>query len=134
MFLISGIFSGNSQNYFKAFDIYLLSGVMPLVIHFFFYNKVKLNNNVNHRRYVCIAFIIAISLACVQLCYAKLTVYLYGNASWFPRIPGFCWANTNHIGNIILLAVPLCCYMALASKYVWAWMIEIFFLYGLVFF
>ena len=66
MFLISGIFSGNSQHYLKAFDIYLLSGVMPLVIHFLFYNKVKLNTNVNHRKYVCFAFIVAMLLLYIK--------------------------------------------------------------------
>lgn len=133
VFLISGIFSNNAQNYFKALDIYLLSGVMPIIIHFFFYNKVKLDNKVNHRWYVCVAFIIAITLSCVQLCHAKFTDFLYGNATWYPRIPGFCWANTNHIGNIILLAVPLCCYLMLASKHVWAWIVEILFLYACMF-
>ncbi len=133
VFLISGVFSNNAKNYFKALDIYLISGIMPLVIHFFFYNKVKLNDKVDYRKYVCISFIIAVSLACVQLCYAKLTDVLFGADTWFPRIPGFCWANTNHIANIILLAVPLCCYMALSSKAVWAWFIEILFLYACMF-
>lgn len=133
IFLISGIFSNNAKNYFKATDIYLISGVMPLVIHFFFYNKVKLDNRVNHRRYVCIAFVIAITLACIQLCYAKFYNGLYGKASWIPHLPNFCWANTNNIANMILIAVPLCCYMALASKSVWAWLVEIFFLYACMF-
>ena len=129
VFLISGIFSNNSQNYFKAIDIYFISGVMPLAVHFFFYNKVNLSNKVNHRKYLCIAFIIAITVACVQLCYAKFIDFRYGKGTWEPRLPNICWANTNNIGNLILIAVPLCCYMMLSSKRVWAWLIEIVFLY-----
>ena len=42
---------------------------------------------------------------------------------------GFCWANSNHVANLILLAVPLCCYMMTSTKRIWAWFIELMFLY-----
>ena len=131
--LISGIFSNNSKNYFKAMDIYLISGVMPLAVHLFFYNKVNLSKKVNHRKYLCTAFIIAITVACVQLCYARLIDFYFGKHFWTPHLPNFCWANTNNIGNLILLAVPLCCYLMLSSKHVWAWMLEILFFYCAMF-
>lgn len=130
IFLIGGLFSGNSKHYFDGIGIFLMSGVVPLAIHFFFYNKVKLDKNVDVRKYLCISFIIAISLASAQLCFAKLHLHIYGKGV-FKHIPGgFCWANSNHIASLILIAVPLCCYMMLSSRRILAWFVELLFLYS----
>ncbi len=129
MFFIGGLFSGNAKHYSGGVYYLLMSGIVPIAIHFFFYNKVKLNTNINIRKYLCISFIIAISLSAAQLCIVYLHFNVFDSRS-FGTIPGnFCWANSNHIANLILIAVPLCCYMILSSKYVWAWFIELLFLY-----
>ena len=128
-FLIGGIFSGRLKHYFDGAGIFVMSGIVPLVIHFFFYNKVKINTNIDIRKYLCMSFIIAISVASAQLCFAKLHIHIYGHETYGSIPGGFCWANSNHIANIILIAVPLCCYMMLSSKRIWAWFVELFFLY-----
>ncbi|MBE7081184.1 MAG: O-antigen ligase family protein [Clostridiales bacterium] len=129
IFIIGGLFSGNGKHYFDGIGIFLMSGLVPLLIHFFFYNKVKINSSVNIRKYLCLSFIIAISLACTQLCFAYLHVFIYGTVLYKAIPGGFCWANSNHIASLILIAVPLCCYMMLSSKHIWAWFIELVFLY-----
>ncbi len=133
IFLIGGLFSGNAKYYFDGVGYLLMSGIVPIAIHFFFYNKVKLNTNIDIKKYLCISFIIAISLASAQLLVAYLHFNVY-KSKLFGAIPGlFGWASSNHVANIILIAVPLCCYMMLSSKYVWAWFIELIFLYVALF-
>lgn len=129
VFLIGGLFTWDFNNYFKAFDLLLMSGVMPLAVHFFFYNKVKLNDNIDYRKYFCFCFICATTLACLQVCYAYFYIKVIG--PWpYGRMPGnFCWANSNNIVSLALIAVPLCCYMMLSSKRAWAWFAEIVFLF-----
>ncbi len=134
IFLIGGLFSGNGKHYFDAIDIFLISGIMPLVIHFFFYNNVKINNNIDVRKYLCICFLIAISLSSAEICFAKLHVHLHGKLNFISASATFCWANSNNFATLALIAIPLCCYMILSSKYIWAWFIELLFLYLTVYF
>ncbi len=129
VFLLGGIFAGNFNNYFESVDVFVISAMVPLAIHVFFFNKIKLNDKIDYRKYFCFCFICAITLASIQLCYA----YFYNKVieKWpLGSLPGgFCWANSNHIANLILLAVPLCCYMMISSKYNLFWFIELVFLY-----
>ena len=104
-----------------------MSGIVPLAIHFFFYNNVKIDNKINVRKYLSTSFIIAISLASAQLCFAWLHVELYGLGAHKAIPGGFCWANSNHVASLVLIAIPLCCYMMLSSKHIWAWFIELIF-------
>ncbi len=134
IFLLGGLFSGNGKYYFDGLGIFTMSGIVPLVIHFCFYNKIKLNNNLDIRKYVCSCFIIAISLACAQLCFAILHIDIYGTIKFENIYLWHCWSNPNHIASMILIAVPLCCYMMLSSKCIWAWFIELIFLYASVYF
>lgn len=129
IFLIGGLFSGDCIHYFDGIGIFLMSGIVPLVIHLVFYNKVKTDTKIDIRKYLCIGFIIAISLASMELCFAKLHVSIYGKGAYKPIPGGFCWANSNHIASLVLIAVPLCCYMMLSSKRILAWLIELSFLY-----
>ena len=133
LFVIAGVFAGNFDNYFKAVDLLAISAISPLAIHFFFYNKINLNSKVDYRKYFWFCFICAITLAAVQLFYVYFYVKFIGRWSLGNMPGGFCWANSNHVANIILLAVPLCCYMMLSSKRLWAWFIELIFLYATVF-
>ncbi len=131
--LIGGLFSGNAKHYFDGAGIFVMAGIVPLAIHFFFYNKVKVNNDIDIRKYICFCFIIAISLASAELCFAKLHIELYGHEKHGYVPGGFCWANSNHVASLVLIAVPLCAYMMLSSKRIWAWFIELLFLYLTVF-
>ena len=129
VFVFGGYSTGKFNNYFKAIDLFVIATIVPIAIHVFFYNKIKLNDKINYRKYFCLCFIIATSLACMQLCYTYVFQKLVG--PWdYGRMPGgFCWANSNHIANMILLAVPLCCYMMISTTKLWAWFIELGFLY-----
>ena len=48
MYLLTGIFAGKFKNYFYAIDVLLISGLMPLAVHFFLSNKVA-NRFTEHR-------------------------------------------------------------------------------------
>ncbi len=129
LFLFAGIFAGGFSNYFKAIDLMMISTLMPLAIHVFFYNKIKLNDKIDYRKYFCFCFICAITLASMQLIYAFAYIKLIGPWSYGNMPGGFCWANSNHIASLILIAVPLCCYMMVSSKNLFCWFLELFFLY-----
>ena len=133
VFVIGGLYTLKFDNYFAVIDLFAISAVMPIAIHVFFYNKTKLNDKIDYRKYFCFCVICAVTLASLQLCYAHLYVKINGH--WFfGKFPGgFSWANTNHIASIILIAVPLCCYMMTSSKYIIAWFVELLFLYVTVY-
>ena len=134
LYVIAGVFTWNFSNYFKAVDLVAMATIMPIAIHFFFYNKVKLNQKINYRKYFCFCFIVATSLASIQLSYVFAYNKLIG--PWpIGEMPGsFCWANSNHIASMIMLAIPLCCYMMTSSKVAWAWFLEILFLFAAMLF
>ena len=129
IFLLGGIFSGDYANHFETIDIFLISAVTPLAIHFFFFNKIKLDENRDYRRYFCFCFICAVALACLQLCYALFYKHFIGKWTLGSLPGGVSWANTNHVANLILLAVPLCFYMMTSSKGLTAWFILLAFFY-----
>ena len=129
LFIFSGIFAINFNNYLKAFDLFIISAIAPLAIHLFFYSKVKLNEKINYRRYFCFSFICAITLASMQLCYVFTYIKLIGPWPLGEMPGGFTWSNSNHVANLVLIAVPLCCYMMASTKRIWAWFIELLFLY-----
>ena len=128
IFLVGGLFSGDYSHYFDAIDIFLIAGISPLLIHVVLYNNIKVDNKIDLKKYLCMGFLIAISLACFELCFVKLHVTLYGEVV-FEDIPGYlCWANTNNFATLILIAIPLCCYMLLSSKHFWVWIGDLAFL------
>lgn len=129
VFVFGGVFTGDIKNYFKAIDLFAISAVMPIAIHLFFYNKIKLNDKINYRKYFCICFIIATSLACMQLCYTFFYINVIGPWPYGLMPGGFCWANSNHVASLVLIAVPLCCYMMTSATKLWGWFIELGFLY-----
>ena len=129
IFIIGGLYTLKFDKYFEAVDLFAISAIMPIAIHVFFYNKVKLNDKIDCRKYFCFCVICAVTLASLQLCYAHLYTALNGRWHMGKFPGGFSWANTNHIASIILIAVPLCCYMMTSSKYIIAWFVELLFLY-----
>lgn len=130
-FLIGGIFSPHLSDYVYGLPFLAISGIAMIAIHIFFTNKIKLNDKVDLKHYLCFSLLTAINLACCQLVYAKVHVELFGPTVFI--FPGFCWANTNHIGNLILLAVPICCYLLTRAKSIWFYAFNFIFLYFCVF-
>ena len=129
IFVFGGFFTGDIKNYFKAIDLFVIAAIMPIAIHVFFYNKIKLNDKIDCRKYFCLCFIIATSLACMQLCYTFFYIKVIGPWPYGEMPGGFCWANSNHIASLVLIAVPLCCYMMTSATKLWGWFIELGFLY-----
>lgn len=132
-FLLGGAFSPYLSEYFSDLSIFFISGIMPLVIHFLFTNRLnyKTEPEFNLKNYFCLCLLCAVTLSCFQLIYAKAHVALYGPVVF--HFPTFCWANTNHIGNLILIALPLCCYLMRKAKNVIPYVINFLFLYVCVF-
>ena len=92
-----------------------------------FSNRTEPNKKTDLGRYFCFAFIVAVNLSCLQLLYGKTLVSLYG-ASAFPFNKDGSWANTNHIGSLIIMAIPLCCYLILEAKSIFFYILEFLFL------
>jgi O-antigen ligase len=64
----------------------------------------------------------------MQLIYAFLHEYFIDKKTF--SVPGsFCWANTNHIASLILIAVPVCCYLISRAKNIFPLLIQLVFLY-----
>ncbi len=129
IFIIGGLFTFQFKNYFKAIDLFAISVLAPMAIHVFLYNKVKITDKINYRKYFAFCFICATSLASMQLCYTFAYIKLIGPWPYGLMPGGFCWANSNHVTSLILIAVPLCCYMMTSTKKILAWFIELVFLY-----
>ena len=89
----------------------------------------KCEKKEDYRKYFCFCFICAVSLACLQLCYALFYKRFIGRWPLGSLPGGFSWANTNHVANLILLAVPLCFYMMTSSKGLIPWFILLAFFY-----
>ncbi len=129
IFVFGGYSTGEFNNYFKAIDLFVIATIVPIAIHVFFYNKIKLTDKVDYRKYFCFCFIIAVSLACAQMLYTLYYQKFIGKWAYGSVPGGFCWANSNHIANMVLLAVPLCCYMMVSASTLWGWFVELVFLY-----
>lgn len=125
--LLGGSFSDYTEDYKYGFSYLLLSGIAMLAVHFVYSNRITTGKRYNVGKYTCFAILVAANLACLQLVYAK-----HFNPSEFI-FPGFCWANTNHIGYLILIAVPACCYLLLDAKNIYLYVLNLIFFYVSVF-
>lgn len=129
--LLGGFFSPFLSSYTLGFPLIAIAGIAMPVIHVFFISRIKLNNKVDLKKYFAYSFICAINVACAQLIYARTHVALFGDVVF--KFPSFCWANTNLIGNLLLLAVPMCLYLLLSTKSIAFYLFEIILLYFCVF-
>ena len=129
--LLGGLFSPYLSSYALGFPLIAIAGIAMPVIHVFFISRIKLTNKVDLRKYFAYSFICAINVACAQLIYARVHVALFGDVVF--KFPSFCWANTNLIGNLLLIAVPMCLYLLLSTKSIAFYLFEIILLYFCVF-
>ena len=129
--LAGGIGAGYAEHYKYGISFVMIAGVAMLAVHFFYTNRIKLNDKCNQKKYLAFSVTCVGNLACVQLIYALISVKLYGNAEFI--FPTFCWANTNSIGYIILIATPMCAYLALDAKWVTPYAINVLFYYACAF-
>jgi len=131
--LLGGVFSEHLDNYVHGFGFLFLSGVAMLAVHFVYTNRIHAPNKFDVGKYVSFALLIAVNLSCLQMIYGKIYVSLYDPTMQSFPFPGFCWANTNHIGNLILIAAPICCYLLLDAKNIFPYVINFIFFYVCVF-
>lgn len=124
--LLGGIFSPFFVDLKYGLHIVVTAGVTMLVIYFVFSNKLCPPSEVDFKKYFATCLLAAANLACLQLLYANLHILLYGNTEFV--LPSIGWANTNHIGYIILIAVPFCFYLMLKTRYVPYLIVELVFL------
>lgn len=120
------------NNFSSGLANLFIAGLVPAVIHFLLINTIKPNDKINLRKYFCFCFLTAINLACLQLLYATAHVKINGYVEFL--FPGFCWANVNHIANLIIIAVPVCCYLMTDAKKLRYGILELLFLYASIVF
>ena len=125
--LLGGIFSPYLSEYLSGIYFFLLTGVCAFAIHFVFGNRIKCPKNVNLGNYFCYCFIWAINLACAQRIYIHAHVKITG--SIIMALPTSCWANSNHVANLILLAVPLLFYLLINANRVVPYLLNIVYCY-----
>lgn len=130
-FLTGGLFTSSFMDFFKGIGFLLLCGVCAFAMHFVYLNKTKCPPNFDLKKYFCYCFVLATTLACVQLVYARIYVKLFSSKHFI--FPGFCWANTAHIANLIIIAIPLLCYLIVRAKKVLPLLICLLFLYACLF-
>ncbi len=129
--LTGGFLTSTFMDLFKGIGFLLLAGVCAFSMHFVYLNKTKCPPNFNLKKYLCYCFVLATTLACVQLIYARIYVKFF-SPKHFP-FPGFCWANTAHIANLIIIAIPLLLYLIVTTKNVIPHLICLLFLYACLF-
>lgn len=127
MYLLTGIFALKFKHYFYAIDVMLISGLMPIIIHFLLSNKVDFSTNIDHRRYFFVCFLSAVTLACLQMVLDK-TLYLF-LSNFHSTLNKSAWSNTNHVASLCLIAIPVCLYLMISSKRWWIYLIELVFFY-----
>lgn len=113
--LISGLFYGLEVNYTATISFTLITGIGMFAIHFFVSNRIDVKPSFNLKHYLIVTFLCAVNLACAQLIFAKVSNLLYPLAKPFET-DNFCWANTNHIATLIIMAIPLCFYLMTNTK------------------
>ena len=125
---LGGLFASYMKNFSYGVGVLLIAGLVPLSIHVLFLNKIKITHNFNSRKYFTFSFLTAVNLASMQLLYCVLYNKIHGHTYNIPG--GFCWANSNHVANLILISVPLCLYLMRDCKHLILGAIELVFLYG----
>ncbi len=127
--LIGGIFSPFFiEDYVHGLPLIITVGFSAFIIHFFTINRVKHQKNCDNTKYFCYSFMFAINTACLQLIYASVYNIIEKNKVF--QVPGnFCWTNTNHIANMILIAVPICFYLISKSKNIYPLLFQLVFFY-----
>ncbi len=131
-FLIGGIFSPYLNEFSSGLPIFAISCVAPIAIHIFATSKNLPPKNVNAKNYFIFSFLCAINVACLQMLYAFFC-RTFINWRLFEIPGGFAWANTNHIANLILIAVPLCYYLIARADNIFEFLPQLVFLYGCCF-
>ena len=129
--LIGGIGVGFNENYKYGLSFVMIAGVAMLAVHFFYTNRTKLQDKYDSKNYLCFSMVTVGNLACFQLIYALVQVIYLGSTDF--QFPYFCWANTNNIGYIILIATPMCCYLILNAKNIIPYVVNVVFYYVCVF-
>ena len=127
MYLLTGVFAGKFKHYFDAIDVLLISGLMPLIIHFLLSNKVDFSTSIDHRRYFLVCLLSAITLACLQMIFDKCLDHFF--ELYVSTQNKSSWSNTNHVASLCLIAIPLCLYLMISSKNWWIYLVELLLFY-----
>lgn len=134
--LIGGLFSPFLSEFSEGLHIFFTAGVGMLGVHFFYSNKVKVNGKTPVKHYFCHSFLCAVNVACGQALFAYVHTLLFGgaevdgpNSHLFYYPGGFCWANSNHIASLILLAIPICLYILTHTDNFKFYLFQLVFLY-----
>ncbi len=125
--ITGGLFTSSFSDFYMGIGFFLLTGVCAFAVHVVYLNKTKCPPKINLTNYFCYCFILAINLACTQLVYARIYVQFFP-ASHFP-FASFCWANTAHVANLIIMALPFLCYMLVKSTRILPILINLVFYY-----
>lgn len=115
-------------------DLFCIAGLVPILIHLIFYNKIQFTSKIDVRKFLCVVFICATNLACAQLICVRLQNAKIINFIIAEASATLGWANQIHIANIILISIPLCCYMVLDAKHPLLWIIQIVILFVCMYF
>ena len=130
-YIIGGLFSGYYHLFFSELSPLLIAGVSVLFLHSYLGNYIEVKENYDYRKYFCICFIVLANSSCFQLLFPMLKQILLSTS--LHNSQGYlAWANSNTIANLVIMAVPLCCYVMLSSKKIYLWFIQLVFFYGSV--
>lgn len=133
VYLFGGLFSSYMKYFFEGIDKLLIVGLMPLVIHFILKNKVKLNDEIDYKKYFLVCVLCAINLACVQIVYAYFHIIINGKIVFKHTVGWFCWANSAQIADLLVIGLPIVCYLMVSSNNFAPWLIQLALFYFGVF-
>lgn len=125
--ITGGLFTSSLADFYMGIGFFLLTGLCAFAVHFVYNNKTKCPKKINLTNYFCYCLILTVNLACVQMVYAKIYVKFLPS-SHFP-FPSFCWANTAHIANLIIIALPFLCFSLVKSRRIFPILINLLFFY-----
>ncbi len=134
--VLGGLFTPYLNEFSEGLPILFTAGVGMLGVHFFYLNKINVNGKTPVKQYFCHSFLCAVNVACGQALFAYVHTLLFGRAEldgpnnnlfYYPG--GFCWANSNHISSLILLAIPVCLYILTHTNNFKFYLFQLIFLY-----
>ncbi|MBQ9486021.1 MAG: O-antigen ligase family protein, partial [Clostridia bacterium] len=85
----------------------LAVGPLVIIIYLFFINGIRPPKNFDVPLYVCINFIAATIVGCMEL----LLVFLTKDENFLINVRNLGWGNFNTLGAMTLIAIPACCYV-----------------------
>lgn len=117
--IMGGVGITSGSDYMRGLAFLLLLGVAILVLYFIFYNYCAPKDNVDLKKYLSKTMVYAALIICLQVLvhYIRVPEQLFN----YGDKVSLGWCIGNNFATIMLLLLPGTCYLAVKSRFSWAY-------------